>query len=66
MEISPITPLVTSHRLHRLVCSCCNYTSTGATLPAEVEKSTYKIFFHRDEWISGSLRLSGNYQIRKQ
>ena len=36
IEIPPITPVVTEHRLHRLVCPCCS-TSTCATLPADVE-----------------------------
>lgn len=38
--IPPITPVVTEHRLHRLVCPCCS-TSTCATLPADVEFSRY-------------------------
>ena len=40
IEIPPITPLVIEHRLHRLVCPCCS-TSTCATLPADVEASSY-------------------------
>ncbi len=40
IEIPPITPLVIEHRLHRLVCPCCS-SSTGATLPADVEASHY-------------------------
>jgi len=40
IEIPPITPLVTCHRLHRLVCPCCS-TSTCATLPVDVEASRY-------------------------
>jgi len=39
IEIPPITPLVIEHRLHRLVCPCS--TSTCATLPADVEASSY-------------------------
>ena len=40
IEIPPITPVVTEHRLHRLVCPCCS-TSTCAPLPADVEISPY-------------------------
>jgi transposase len=40
IEIPPITPVVTCHRLHRLICPCCG-TSTCAELPAEVEPSCY-------------------------
>ena len=40
IENPPITPLVIEHRLHRLVCPCCT-TSTCATLPAEVEATSY-------------------------
>jgi len=40
IEIPPITPVVIEHRLHRLVCPCCS-TSTCATLPADVEASSY-------------------------
>ncbi len=40
IELSPITPLVIEHRLHRLVCLCCS-TSTCATLPAGVEATPY-------------------------
>ncbi len=40
IEIPPITPLVTEHRLHRLVCPYCS-TSICAVLPAEVEASRY-------------------------
>jgi transposase len=40
IEIPPITPVVTEHRLHRLICPCCS-TSTCATLPADVEISPY-------------------------
>jgi transposase len=40
IEITPITPLVIEHRLHRLVCPCCS-TSTCASLPADVEASHY-------------------------
>jgi transposase len=40
IEIPPITPVVTEHRLHRLICPCCS-TSTCATLPADVEASPY-------------------------
>ncbi len=41
IEIPPITPLVTCHRLHRLVCPCCS-TSTCATLPAApVQRTGY-------------------------
>lgn len=40
IEISPITPLVIEHRLHRLVCPCCT-TSTCASLPADGEASQY-------------------------
>jgi hypothetical protein len=40
IEISPITPLLIEHRLHRFVCPCCS-TSTCATLPADVEHSRY-------------------------
>jgi transposase len=40
IEIPPITPVVTEHRLHRLVCPCCS-TSTCATLPVDVEASHY-------------------------
>jgi len=40
IEIPPITPVVTEHRLHRLLCPCCS-TSTCATLPADVELSRY-------------------------
>jgi len=40
IEIPPITPVVTEHRLHRLICPCCS-TSTCATLPADVEASHY-------------------------
>ena len=40
IEIPPITPLVIEHRLHRLVCPCCS-TSTCASLPADVEASSY-------------------------
>jgi transposase len=40
IEIPPITPVVTEHRLHRLICPCCS-TSTCATLPADVETSPY-------------------------
>jgi transposase len=40
IEIPPITPVVTEHRLHRLICPCCS-TNTIATLPADVEASPY-------------------------
>ncbi|QPN59154.1 IS66 family transposase [Synechococcus sp. CBW1002] len=40
IEIPPIAPVVTEHRLHRLVCPCCS-TSTCATLPADVDASSY-------------------------
>jgi transposase len=40
IEIPPIAPLVIEHRLHRLVCPCCS-TSTCATLPADVDASSY-------------------------
>jgi hypothetical protein len=40
IEIPPITPVVIEHRLHRLVCPCCS-TSTCATLPADVEATSY-------------------------
>ena len=40
IEIPPITPVVIEHRLHRLVCPCCS-TSTGATLPADGDASSY-------------------------
>jgi transposase len=40
IEIPPIAPVVTEHRLHRLVCPCCS-TSTCATLPAAVDASPY-------------------------
>ena len=40
IEIPPITPVVIEHRLHRLVCPCC-FTSTRATLPADVEATRY-------------------------
>ena len=40
IEIPPITPVVSEHRLHRLICPCCS-TSTCATLPADVEASPY-------------------------
>ena len=40
LEVPPITPVVIEHRLHRLVCPCCS-TSTCATLPADVEASSY-------------------------
>jgi transposase len=40
IEIPPITPLVSEHRLHRLVCPCCS-TRTCAPLPADVEPSPY-------------------------
>jgi transposase len=40
IEIPLITPVVIEHRLHRLVCPCCS-SSTCATLPADVEASSY-------------------------
>ena len=40
IEIPPITPVVIEDRLHRLVCSCCS-TSICATLPADVEATSY-------------------------
>ncbi len=40
IEIPPIRPVVTEHRLHRLICPCCS-TSTCETLPADVEISPY-------------------------
>jgi transposase len=41
IEIPPITPVVIEYRLHRLVFTCCS-TSTCATLPADVEATSYE------------------------
>ena len=40
IEIPPITPLVSCHQRHRLVCPCCS-TRTSATLPPVLELSRY-------------------------
>lgn len=40
VEIPPISPSVTEHRLHQLVCEQCG-SSTRAELPAEVSPSGY-------------------------
>ncbi len=42
VEIPPIEPTVVEHRLHQLICRQCG-TSTRATLPEEVNLSSYGV-----------------------
>jgi transposase len=40
IDIPPVTPIVVEHRLHQLICPCCQ-SATRAVLPAAVENSGY-------------------------
>ena len=40
VDIPPVTPIVVEHRLHQLICPCCQ-SATRAVLPAAVESGGY-------------------------
>jgi transposase len=42
VEIPPINPIIVEHRLHQLMCQGCG-TLTRATLPIEVDPSSYGV-----------------------
>lgn len=60
VEIPPVEPVVTEHRLHALTCQCCGQT-TRAQLPEEVNPSGYgERLQSLVALLSGAYRLSHN------
>nr|WP_232251350.1 DUF6444 domain-containing protein [Oscillatoria acuminata] len=60
VEIPPVAPVVTEHRLHALTCGCCGQT-TRAQLPDDVNTSGYgERLQSLVALLSGAYRLSHN------